>query len=348
MLRTSAEYNRRAAIIESLRAGRSATEIIRFFGYPRSTVYGIMAKYNASEKSGEGSANPARKTHLRERVSRTAAVVEKAQALISEDPGQSLRKLASALGVSERTMRRIAEEDLRYKSYTIKVRQMLSEAARTQRIARCNLLLSSLKNEAAGRVRFFSDEKIFTVDAKVNRRNDRWLAHDPEDVPIVARTKFPASVHVLGVVSSEGDVMPPHFFEKGQTVTKEVYLRVLTNVVKPWMVTVVSGRQYVFQQDGAPAHTSHLVQNWLSDNVDMFWSKEFWPPNSPDLNPLDYYVWSVVERVTNKTRHPNVASLRTAIEAAFTNMDSAVLKRACGRFRTRMEAVIAAKGDYIE
>lgn len=30
------------------------------------------------------------------------------------------------------------------------------------------------------------------------------------------------------------------------------------------------------------------VQNWLSDNVDMFWFKEFWPSNSPDLNFLDY------------------------------------------------------------
>ena len=32
MLKPSAKYNRRAAIIESLRAERSATEIIRFFG----------------------------------------------------------------------------------------------------------------------------------------------------------------------------------------------------------------------------------------------------------------------------------------------------------------------------
>ena len=38
MLKPSTEYNRRAAIIEGLRAGRSATEIIRFFGYPRSIV----------------------------------------------------------------------------------------------------------------------------------------------------------------------------------------------------------------------------------------------------------------------------------------------------------------------
>jgi len=32
MLKSSAEYNRRVAIIEGLRAERSATEIIRFFG----------------------------------------------------------------------------------------------------------------------------------------------------------------------------------------------------------------------------------------------------------------------------------------------------------------------------
>jgi len=33
-LKLSVEYNRRAAIIEGLHAGRSAMEIIRFFGYP--------------------------------------------------------------------------------------------------------------------------------------------------------------------------------------------------------------------------------------------------------------------------------------------------------------------------
>jgi len=109
-----------------------------------------------------------------------------------------------------------------------------------------------------------------------------------------------------------------------------------------------AGRPYIFQQDGAPAHTSHLVQNWLSDNIDMFWSKDFWPPNSPDLNPLDYYVWGVVERDSNKAKHPNVASLQAAIEAAFIKMDRAQLQTACSRFRNRIEAVIEAQGGYIE
>jgi len=63
---------------------------------------------------------------------------------------------------------------------------------------------------------------------------------------------------------------------------------------------------------------------------------------------LDYYVWSVVERVTNKSRHPNVTSLRTAIEAAFADINSATLQHACERFRSRIEAVIEADRGYIE
>lgn len=147
--------------------------------------------------------------------------------MISKDPGVSLAKLSAKLKVSPTTMRRIASQDLGYQSYKIKIRQMLSQDARNKRVKRCKMLLSSIKNGYANSLKFFSDEKMFTVDAKPNSQNDRWLAHDPDEVPIVSRTKFPASVHVLGVVSSEGDVMPPHFFAKGETVNKNVYLGVL-------------------------------------------------------------------------------------------------------------------------
>jgi len=133
---TGREYNRRIAIIEGLRA--RPTEIIRFFGISE-IVYDIVAKYCASEQSNESSSMPARKSHSKERTARILAMVERIQALISEDSGQSLRKLASIVSISEPTMRRIAKEDLRYKSYTLKIQQIFSEAARTKRIARCKL-----------------------------------------------------------------------------------------------------------------------------------------------------------------------------------------------------------------
>ena len=121
---------------------------------------------------------------------------------------------------------------------------------------------------------------------------------------------------------------------------------VLKSKVKPFMEAVASGKPYVFQQDGAPGHTSNLVQNWLLEHVDTFWSKRFWPLNSPDLNPLDYYVWSVVERVTNKFRHPNVTPLRTSVESAFAEMNRSALQCVCAHFRPRIEAVIEAELIY--
>jgi len=123
-------------------------------------------------------------------------------------------------------------------------------------------------------------------------------------------------------------------------------LRVLMDIVKPWMEIMIAGRPCVFQQDGALIHMSHLIQNWLSDNVDMFWSKEFWPPNSPDLNPLEYYyVWSVVERVTNKSRYPNDV-IKDCYWGSIRHGQRYIT--ACELFRPRIKAVIQANGEYIE
>jgi len=43
----------------------------------------------------------------------------------------------------------------------------------------------------------------------------------------------------------------------------------------------------IFQQDRAPAHTAKLAQNWIAANCSDFVGKYEWPPNSPDLNPLE-------------------------------------------------------------
>ncbi len=142
--------------------------------------------------------------------------------------------------------------------------------------------------------------------------------------------------------------MAPHFFAKGQNVNKEVYLDVMRDVCKPWMDVVAAGRPYIFQQDGALAYTSHLVQNWCLDNLDMFWSKKMWPPSLLDLNPLDYYVWGVLERESNKCAHNTVDSLRATIIEAVTNMDKESLINACIRFWARLKAMAEAGGSWFE
>ena len=90
-----------------------------------------------------------------------------------------------------------------------------------------------------------------------------WIATNNRDVPRVIKTKFPATVTVFGVVSSEGHIMPPHIFEVGLKVNTKMYLDVLKSVVIPWCNQVAGGRPWVWQQDSAPAHKSKETQAWL-------------------------------------------------------------------------------------
>ena len=70
--------------------------------------------------------------------------------------------------------------------------------------------------------------------------------------------------------------------------------------------------------------------------------------SSPDLNPLDYFVWSYVENITNMTSHNTKASLIAAIRRVFAELPPALVAKACSQFRIRIEAVIEAEGGYIK
>ena len=53
-----------------------------------------------------------------------------------------------------------------------------------------------------------------------------WIATNDRDMPRVMKTKFPVTVMVFVVVSSEGHVMPPQIFKVGLKVNTKVYWRV--------------------------------------------------------------------------------------------------------------------------
>ena len=72
------------------------------------------------------------------------------------------------------------------------------------------------------------------------------------------------------------------------------------------------------------------------------------PPSSPDLNILDYVVWSYVENITNMTSHNTKISLIAAIRRVFAKLPPALVEKACSQFRIHIEAVIEAEGGNIE
>ena len=93
------------------------------------------------------------------------------------------------------------------------------------------------------------------------------------------------------------------------------------------------------------------TQDWLKANMMNYWLKGIWPPSSPTYKPLDYFMWSEVEREVkvNKQPHNTLASLKTKISEVMTNIDREIVILTCQRFWSQIEeAVVEARGDLIK
>ena len=64
-----------------------------------------------------------------------------------------------------------------------------------------------------------------------------------------------------------------------------------------------------------------------------------WPPSRPDLNPLDYVLWDILENKTNATSHQNIGSLKTVTEEEWNKMSEEFILNICKSFRRRVETM---------
>ena len=75
----------------------------------------------------------------------------------------------------------------------------------------------------------------------------------------------------------------------------------------------------------------------------------FWPPNSPDLNPVDYEVWSVMqEKVYKKQiKDIDIDELRARIPTTWDEMDQRIIDAAIRQWRTRLRTCIKPKAETL-
>lgn len=251
------------------------------------TVYKIVKRYRETSKTSD------RPRSGRPRTARTPARVKRVREKVRRDCTRSVRKLAKEEGTSRATMQRIIKNDLKLSSFKRVKMQLLSKATKKKRLERALILLKEVNADTHCLI-LFTDEKIFTVQATQNSQNHRVLAKTKADVPLEKRAVFrrqnPASVMVWAGVLSDGKKTPLIFVPKGVKVNKDVYLNLLKEDLLPWLESEYGDRLYVFSQDGAPAHTAKMVQDWCQENFPGFWHKNMWPPSSPDFNVMDYSI----------------------------------------------------------
>ena len=166
----------------------------------------------------------------------------------------------------------------------------------------------------------FTDESLFTVEAKFNCQSNWVLAKLSADIEGSTRTVFrlqkPSSVMVWGGISKKWR-SSLIFVEPGVKVNTNTYIEGILTPALEQAKKHFKDDSFTFQQDGAPAHTSSKTQKWCQDNFPSFRNKELWPPSSPDLNPMDYCVWGILESEACDSSHTSVEALKRSLLKAW-------------------------------
>ncbi|QQP54858.1 Uncharacterized protein FKW44_007831, partial [Caligus rogercresseyi] len=107
------EEEKRLAMFDSFRAGRSPKEVIEFFNYPKSTVYDQWKAWNSFKKN-----DAHRKKRFRSLgATRTDEFVAQVKRKVNEDGNKSYAKLAAEMGCSKQTITNTINKELGYSSY---------------------------------------------------------------------------------------------------------------------------------------------------------------------------------------------------------------------------------------
>ena len=125
--------------------------------------------------------------------------------------------------------------------------------------------MNHLKHAHSGRIIFFSNEKNFCIDPVHNSHNDWYICLEGsavnEDIPtatkFITKVKHPALLMFLSAVASTGEASLMICFPTGFCLSVSNYQEVLQKTLIPWMKEVAEkhNKDFVFQQDGTPAHT---------------------------------------------------------------------------------------------
>jgi len=73
------------------------------------------------------------------------------------------------------------------------------------------------------------------------------------------------------------------------------------------------------------------------------------PPNSPDINPVDYAIWVLFQqRVYRQRQFKTVEELKRAIVTEWQKLSQRFIDNSINEWRRRLEAVIKNGGGHIE
>ena len=133
------------------------------------------------------------------------------------------------------------------------------------------------------------------------------------------------------------------FVEPGVKINGQYHRNELLAHMLPDMNNLSRG-DIIFLQDGARSHTAKAALEYLNGNYPVYVKPDHWPPNSPDLNVLDFFTWGGFEKKVWKNKPYDVENLKQAIIKQWRDYLQEIIDDAIDLFRKRLRQTIKADG----
>ena len=345
-------YHRTGSFIEVKRLFR-----LRFPRLQRTPCKKAIQKNVAKYTQHGTSRNRQSEASGRLRSARSPANIAQVRQAVTIDPELSSRRNPCP-NLTQSTFNRITRKDIHLHPYKLQLRHGLLPGDPARRLAFCRWLLNTPPRILGETLMI--DEANFYLNGEVCSENVRHYAPKGQpprnfvyDIPN-DRQKLNVWMGMIG-----NRLIGPVFV--AGNLNQERYLDIIENTVVPkltrWYRQQANGviRRVWFLQDGAGPHRSRQVHDRLQElfpgRVIGLGHRVEWPPRSPDLTPLDYFLWGYLKSKVYTASAPprNLQVLERRIKAAVTGLRrTRITSRAVNNMRVRARKCIRLQGRQVE
>jgi hypothetical protein len=273
-------------------------------------------------------------------------------AAVATNPHTSSRVIAHGAGISQSSVLNVLHAH-KFHPYHIHCHQGLEERDYGARVDFCNWLLVQLSDN----IQFlehimWSDESQFCRDGTVNKHNvhywadinPRWLQETAHQV------NWRVNVW-CGLFNSK--IVGPIFYDGTLTGNRFEQL-ILNGIVEQFFdnLPLALTQNVWFQLDGAPPHYAINTRQRLHEMFHNQWigrgGPVQWPPRSPDLTPMDFFLWGHIKETVYAKPTTTIEDLKDRISAACASISQAALRSVYKSIEHRAQLCIGADGHHIE
>lgn len=267
-----------------------------------------------------------------------------------ENPRTSTRRASATFAVSHMVIWRTLKDGGLY-PYHFRRTQELTPVDFRPRRDFCTWYRTRVNNDDRFAMKvLWSDEASFTRNGVLNLHNEHMWAHSNPHEKSVSNYQHQWRINVWAGIIGDRIIGP---FILPSSLTGEVYLDILRHDVED-QLEELSVREYVnviFQHDGAPAHFERRVRAYLDTRFSEWIGRGGsiqWPARSPDLTPLDFFVWGYVKSCVYAFECSTRDEMVNKINSAFASITPDMLNNARSSMLRRTALCLEKEGGHFE